>query len=109
MRYLLLLLTVIFLPSLACRAQQYYAFGHAERFTLMKPAGLYKALADTAAPTPTLQLQPGDTVTLVGSATNRWYALDQPTGSTITRYYIFRDSLLGAYKVPKLRRKRSKQ
>ena len=99
-----LVLTVILLSSLACRAQQYHAFRRAERFTLSKPAGVHKVLADTST-TPILQLQPGDTVTVVGAATVKWYVLDQPTGSTSTRYYIPRDSLLGAYKVPKLKRK----
>ena len=104
MRYLVLALTL--LSSLAGQAQPYHAFKRAERFTLSKPAGLYHALADTAT-TPARRLQPGDTVRLVGSAAAKWFVLDQPTGSPSTRYYIPRDSLLGAYKVPKPKRKRS--
>lgn len=104
MRYLVLAL--ILLASLTGQAQSYHAFKRAERFTLSKPAGLVNALADTAA-APARRLQPGDTVTLVGSATAKWFVLDQPTGRTRTRYYIPRDSLLGAYKVPKPKRKRA--
>jgi hypothetical protein len=94
------LATVLLLPPLTTWAQ-FKAFGRADSFILAKPAGLYATLSDTIKPTPTLQLQPGDVVTLVGSASDRWYVLDQPIGSQTTFYYVLRDSLIGANRIRK--------
>lgn len=94
-----LLLVVWLLPTASWA--QYNVHVRPIHVQLAKPANLYLFLADTTTQTPALCLEPGDSLTLIGS-TDGWVVIERTENLKLNKYYVPQAACLGAreYKYP---------